>query len=150
MWQRIQTVFLVITILALLIALVQPIWLVQSGDSTITLTPFYVLKDGQYIYLPYSITAVLAVAGITLAILSIRRYDNRQTQIKLGALNSLILACVMIAAVWFTSELSKEHTTGFRYGLGLYLTFVAVVSNWLAVRFIRRDERIVKDSDRLR
>ena len=150
MWQRIQTVFLVITILALLIALVQPIWQVQSGDSVITLTPFYLLQNGQYTYLPYSITAVLAVAGITLAIIEIRRYDNRQTQIKLGAFNSLILALVMISAVWFTSELSKDHTVGFRYGLGLYLTFVAVISNWLAVRFIRRDERIVKDSDRLR
>lgn len=150
MWQRIQTVFLVITILSLLVALVQPIWQVQEGESMIVLTPFYLLKSAQYIYWPYSITAVLAVAGITLAIIEIRRYDNRQTQIKLGALNSLILACVMISAVWFTSELSSEHTTDFRYGIGLYLTFVAVIANWLAVRFIRRDERIIKDSERLR
>jgi peptidoglycan/LPS O-acetylase OafA/YrhL len=150
MWQRIQTVFLVITIGSLLVALVQPIWQAQDGESLVVLTPFYLMKGTQYIYWPYSITAVLAVAGITLAIIEIRRFDNRQTQIKLGALNSLILACVMISAVWFTSELSKDYTTDFKYGLGLYLTFVAVIANWLAVRFIRRDERIVKDSDRLR
>jgi peptidoglycan/LPS O-acetylase OafA/YrhL len=150
MWQRIQTVFLVITIGSLLVALVQPIWQAQSGDSLVVLTPFYLMKGAQYTYWPYSITAVLAVAGITLAIIEIRRYDNRQAQIKLGALNSLVLACVMISAVWFTSELSKDYTTDFKYGLGLYLTFVAVISNWLAVRFIRRDERIIKDSERLR
>lgn len=150
MWQRIQTVFLAITIGSLAVALVQPIWQAQSGDLVIVLTPFYLLKNSVYSYLPYSITAVLAVAGITVAAIEMKRYDNRQLQIKLGALNSLILAFVMICAVWFTSELSSEYATEFKYGLGLYLTFVAVMANWLAVRFIRRDERIVKDSDRLR
>ncbi len=150
MWQRIQTIFLVMTIIALLVALVQPIWQIQEGETTIVLTPFYLLKGSVYTYLPYTITAVLAVAAITLAIIEIRRYDNRQMQIKLGALNTLILACYMISAVWFASELSKDYPAGFQYGLGLYLTFVAVISNWLAIRFIRRDERIVQDSNRLR
>jgi len=150
MWQRIQTVFLVITILSLVVALVQPIWQVQDGDSLIVLTPFYLLKDSVYMYFPYALTAAFAVAGITLSIFEIRRYDNRQLQIKLGALNALILALYMICAVWFSSKLSDQYSVGFSYGLGLYLTFVAVISNWLAIRFIRRDERIVKDSDRLR
>jgi hypothetical protein len=150
MWQRIQTVFLVITILALLVALVQPIWQVKDGDISVVLTPFYLLKGTEYTYLPYTITAVLAVAAITLAIFEIRRYDNRQTQIKLGALNTLILACYMISAVWFASKLTEQYPFNFKYGLGLYLTFVAVICNWLAIRFIRRDERIVKDSNRIR
>ena len=150
MWQRIQTVFLILTIVSLAVSLVQPIWISQADDLMIVLTPFYLIKDSAYIYLPYSLTAVLAVAGITLAIIEVKRYDNRKLQIKLGALNSLVLAGVMICAVWFSSELSKEFAVEFKYGVGLYLTFVAVLTNWFAVRFIRRDERIVKDSDRLR
>jgi hypothetical protein len=149
MWQRIQTVFLAITIISLAVALVQPIWQSQSGEL-IVLTPFYLHTDSNYEYIPYSITAVLAVAGITIALIEMKRYDNRKLQIKLGALNSLVLAGVMICAVWFSSELSEEHAVQFKYGIGLYLTFVAVLTNWFAVRFIRRDERIVKDSDRLR
>ncbi|MBL7842278.1 MAG: DUF4293 domain-containing protein [Cyclobacteriaceae bacterium] len=149
MWQRIQTVFLIITIASLLIALVQPIWQVQSGDATLTLTPFYLLQDNSYAYMPYSLTAILAVAGITLAILTIRRYDNRLLQIKLGALNSLVLAGFMFSAVIFTSKLSEQHQ-GSVGKVWLILAGVAVISNWLAIRFIRRDERIVKESDRLR
>ncbi|MDH4058454.1 MAG: DUF4293 domain-containing protein, partial [Cyclobacteriaceae bacterium] len=128
MWQRIQTLFLVITIASLAVALVQPIWQAQAGESLIILTPFYLLKNSVYVYLPYSITAVLAVAGITVAAIEMKRYDNRQLQIKLGALNSLLLAGVMISAVWFASELSKEIVSDFKYGLGLYLTFVAVLA----------------------
>lgn len=150
MWQRIQTVFLIITILSLVVALVQPIWQAQTGDTEMVLTPFYLLNNTQYIYMPYAITAVLAVAGITIALIEIRRFDNRKLQMKLGALNALILAGVMICAVWFSSELSKQHAVEFKYGIGLYMTFVAVLTNWFAVRFIRRDERIVRDSERLR
>jgi hypothetical protein len=146
MWQRIQTVFLVINIIALLIALVKPIW--SLGDDEV-LTPFYLKTADSYQYLPYSITAAMAVASITLAVMIIRRYTNRMLQIKLGALNSVMLAGLMICAVWFASRLSE----GARGEISLFwiiLAGVAVISNWLAVRFIRRDERLIRNADRLR
>ena len=158
MWQRIQTVFLAVTIISLALALVQPIWLAELATGKVILTPFYFLKvdngaEGAtevFSYMPYSLTAVLAVAAITLAILEIRRYDNRVTQLKLGAFNTLVLAGVMISAVAFASKLPEQYNTPGQYSFGLYLIFVAVICNWLAVRFIRRDERIVRDADRIR
>ncbi len=149
MWQRIQTVFLIITILAVAISLVQPIWM-SSGDTDNILTPFYFMQQEVFAYMPYSITAVIGIASITVSVMVIRRYDNRMVQIKLGALNSVLLAGMMICAVWFANRLADQHAGNFRYGWGLYLIFVAVICNWLAIRFIRRDERMVRDSDRLR
>jgi hypothetical protein len=150
MWQRIQTVFLTITIIALLISLIQPVWQGQGEGMTIVLTPFYLLSNSQYVYIPYSITAMLAVAGITLSLIEIRRFDNRMLQMKLGALNTLILAAMMIASIWFSSDLTEKYPNGFSYGVGLYMIFAAVICNWIALRFIRRDERMVRDSDRIR
>lgn len=150
MWQRIQTVFLAFTVIALIISLVQPIWIGQSEGTTIILTPFYLLQNDQYAYLPYSISAMLAVASITLALLELRRYDNRVVQMKLGVLNTLILAGMMVSAMWFSSDLTEKFPNGFKYGIGLYMIFAAVICNWIAVRFIRRDERLVKESDRIR
>jgi Domain of unknown function (DUF4293) len=149
MWQRIQTVFLAITILALAVSLIQPVWIGPEG-SNLVLTPFYLLQNDQYSYLPYSLTAMLAVAGITLALIEIRRYDNRVLQMKLGALNTLILAGMMISAIWFSSDLTEQYPTKYPYGVGLYMIFAAVICNWIALRFIRRDERLVRDSERLR
>ncbi|MFN3839563.1 MAG: DUF4293 domain-containing protein [Cyclobacteriaceae bacterium] len=149
MWQRIQTVFLIITIVALVVALVQPIW-VSADSIALALTPFYYVNGDAYLYMPYSITAVIGIASITVSIMEIKRYDNRTVQIKLGALNSVLLAGMMICAVWFANRVAEQHPGNFKYGWGLYMIFVAVISNWLAIRFIRRDERLVKDSDRLR
>jgi DMSO reductase anchor subunit len=150
MWQRIQTVFLGVTIIALVISLILPVWQGQSEGAAVTLTPFYLLQNDQYTYLPYSLTAMLVVAGLTISLIEIRRYDNRVLQMKLGVLNTLILAGSMICVAVFTMQLAKQFPTGSQNGMGMYLIFVAVLCNWLAVRFIRRDERLVKDSDRLR
>lgn len=150
MWQRIQTVFLGITILALGISLIQPVWLAQSESSTAVLTPFYLLKNGEYAYLPYSLLAMFVVAGITVAIIEIRKFNNRQLQMKLGLLNTALLLGAMICVVVFSSRLNQQYPTGRENGIGMYLIFASVICNWLALRFIRRDDRLVKDSDRLR
>ncbi len=150
MWQRIQTVFLGVTIIALVISLILPVWQGLSEGSIIVLTPFYLVHNNQYTYIPYTLTAVLVVAGLTISLIEIRRFDNRILQMKLGVLNTLILAGSMICVAVYTMQLAKQYPTASQNGIGMYLIFVAVLCNWLAVRFIRRDERLVRDSERLR
>jgi hypothetical protein len=149
MWQRIQTVFLVLTILVLGASLILPVWQAKDGDAQLILTPFYLLKDGQYVYIPYALTAMLAVASMTITIIEVRRFDNRLLQMKLGAFNTLLLAGMMISTVIFCNNLTNAYPI-FSYGISMYLIFAAVIFNWVALKFIRRDEKLVRDSDRLR
>lgn len=155
MWQRIQTVFLVISILSLIAAILFPIWAHEVIGQTHKLYALHysiLAKSGEMIttqYMPYSITAMLAVASITLSIIEIGKYKNRVLQMKLGALNSLFLAGTIASAFIFSNQLGKEFQGG-QLGLGLWLPGVAVLCNLLANRFIRRDEKLVRDSNRLR
>jgi lipopolysaccharide export LptBFGC system permease protein LptF len=152
MWQRIQTVFLVLAIVSLAGAILLPIWGVQEGDKTYQLYALnYMVNDNgvrSHQYFPYVTTGILFVAALTVAVVQIRRYKNRLLQIKLGALNSLLIVAGYGAAVYFGSAMVNSH--GGVYGLGIWLPAAAVLFNWLALRFIRRDEKIVRDSDRLR
>lgn len=149
MWQRIQTVFLGVAAIALIVGLVMPLWEARAGEEIIVLTPFYLVRGGQYFYYPYALTASLSVAALTLIFLTIRRYDNRMVQMKLGLFNTLILTGIMVCIVVFVIQLQNQYPVA-RNGYGMYSVFAAVVCNWLAVRFIRRDEKLVRDSDRLR
>lgn len=154
MWQRIQTVFLVIVIASLIATIFLPIWVYQdSAGQTHELYPLhYSIKQGETVktqYFPYSLTAVLAIAAATIAFIEIGKFKRRVVQMKLGALNSLFIAGTMAAAVFLSQPLIKNFQGG-QYGLGLWLPAVAVVCNLLANRFIRRDEKLVRDSDRLR
>lgn len=159
MWQRVQTVFLAVAVIALLASLVFPIWTIDVNGDTTVLTSFYLAKaikaqsmeGAEYSYMPYSVTAMLCVAAITLAIMGIVKYKNRMTQMKIGALNSFFLVGVVLASFWFSNGLIKNMNAGSgAYGLGMWLPGVAVLCNLLANRFIRRDEKLVRDSNRLR
>lgn len=153
MWQRIQTVFLAIAVLSLVGSIFLPIWEFQDGTKSHLLYALhYSIKDNGTLtptYFPYSLTAILLVAAATVAVIEIRKFNDRMTQMKLGALNSLFMAGSIGSAVYFASSLVKQYPGG-EYGLGLWLPAVAVVCNLLANRFIRRDEKIVRDSERLR
>jgi glucan phosphoethanolaminetransferase (alkaline phosphatase superfamily) len=155
MWQRIQTVFLLIAIISLIAAIIFPIWVYQDAfDQTHKLFAFHysiTSKNGKMIteYFPYCLTAILAIAAITISIIEIRKYRDRVLQMKLGALNSLFLAGTIASAFIFSNQLSKEFQGG-QFGLGLWLPGIAVLCNLLANRFIRRDEKLVRDSNRLR
>jgi Domain of unknown function (DUF4293) len=154
MWQRIQSVFLGVTILSLISGLFFPVIGVEEGTVYRLYPIYFMIKiNGQITtsqYIPFSLTAILMVASLVIAIQEIRRFDDRLLQIKLGTLNSLLLAAVMVCNVIFSNQLIKNYPLPWKYDFSLYSSFVAVVCNWIAIRFIRRDEKLVRDSNRLR
>jgi FtsH-binding integral membrane protein len=156
MWQRIQTVFLALVVLSTVSSVLLPVWILDDPQTGIRhqLYPLHYTQvnggERHTEYFPYSIMAMLLLASATVAVLTIRRYNDRFAQIKLGMFNTVLTAGVMIAIVWFVSRLTQNHPTGWRYGLPFYLAFVSVICNWLAIRFIRRDEKLVRDAERIR
>ena len=154
MWQRIQTVFLIIAIGSLLTTIFLPIWVLQetSGKAHALYALHYsTLENGvkTTIYFPYSITAILALAAATLAFVEVGKYKDRLLQMKIGALNSLFMAGTIGSAVFFANQMLKTFNGG-HYGWGLWVPGLAVLCNLIANRLIRRDERLVRDSERLR
>lgn len=154
MWQRVQTIFLALVILSMVGGIFFPIWVGTENGEILKLFPLHYSVYGEVEpvpnYFPYSITAILMMAAATIAFIEIRRFDDRILQIKLGTLNSLVLMGVMISAVLLANNMINAHPINWQYGPGLYILFAGVAFNWLAVRFIRRDEKKVRDSDRIR
>jgi hypothetical protein len=154
MWQRKQTVFLAIAVFCLVAMIFFPIWKGQNETGAHALFPLhYSIKNGETtstLYFPYSITAILAIAAATVCVLSIIRFNNRMLQLKLGLLNSVLMAGAMIAAVYMATNLIKTQQVAGEYGYGLFMPVVAIICNMVANRFIKKDEKLVRDSDRLR
>lgn len=131
-----------------------PAWQVVGNGIEKMLFPLhYTVKEGgasSTIYFPYALSAILAVAAATVSIIEIGKFENRMLQIKMGALNSLLMAGSLGSMVYFATELIKENQEAGQYGFALWLPAVAMVSNMVANRFIRRDQKIVQDADRIR
>ncbi|GJM29210.1 MAG: hypothetical protein DHS20C17_18450 [Cyclobacteriaceae bacterium] len=103
-------------------------------------------------YFPTVVLSILAIGAMVVALFEILAYRNRVNQMKLGALNSLLLAGFLGLAVYFTFRLEKMVSLPVEgnYDFGMYLPAVALVCNLLANRFIRKDEALVRSVDRIR
>ena len=73
-----------------------PLWEATDNGVERMLFPLqYTIKSGDarnIIYYPYALCAILAVAAATVAIIEIGKFENRLLQLKLSALNSMLMA----------------------------------------------------------
>lgn len=157
MWQRIQTVYLLLAIISMAAMLFLALWTKDAGDSLYELNAFRsrISSEGSMenaTYFPVILIAVTAILSIAISAFEIFQYKNRLTQMKLGALNSLIMSLSLGLAVFFIYNAEKSWHPELKgsYQIGMFMPAFALIFNMLANRFIRRDERLVRSVDRLR
>jgi len=136
MIQRIQTIYLLIVTL-LMLALY--FWFPQ-----ITTIEGEIVLDKMDLWVIFPI-----FASVLLAIISIFKYKNRQTQFVLNRLNSLIIFILLGVFVYRPLMVSGETQVSEK-GIGLFFPIISIVFLVLANKAIKKDERLVKSVDRLR
>lgn len=95
--------------------------------------------------------AVLAGLAVVIALFAIFKYKNRLIQLKLAALNALIIGGTLVASIVSTYQGHELLPQGEgHYLTGFWLPIGGLFFNLLANRFIRRDELLVRSADRFR
>lgn len=169
MIQRVQTIFLFLIVVAMGVALANPIWekagsqlpfiahltaLQYSEQQAIapqpgvpsTTAPTTIINSVWYLGLLMALVAASSLYAIF-------QYRNRLTQTALCAVNALFLTAIMGIILYRTLYVGKAYGNPADQGtflVGFYAIIAALVFNALANRFIRRDERLVRGADRLR
>lgn len=165
MIQRIQSVFLLGVAICMVVLLFSPIW--EKFDTErvqrITLDAWSMVHtqkeiingEEQMVEVARVHTfyiGILAIIAALVALYEIFQYNNRLTQMKLGALNSLLMSAVLGTSVYFIYQgirIFAPDNQG-NYQIGIILATIALFLNLLANRFIRRDENLVRSADRIR
>lgn len=157
MLQRIQSVYLAVAVISLIVAFFSPvmsfinegqIWLeVYINHFADNSSPSLGLNS--MILLPVQILDVMVVIMAGAAIFL---FKNRRLQMRLVRL-SIVMLLVIIALIFFYygNVLGKATLTTPDFNhTGVYLFLVALVMFILANRGIQKDEQLVKAADRLR
>lgn len=96
--------------------------------------------------------AALAIAASIVAMVSVFQYKNRLNQMKLGALNALLMAATLGVSYYkiyqYENLVNPEGQGSIQ--MGFFLPAVAMILNIISNRFIRKDEKLVKSVDRIR
>ena len=136
MIQRIQTLYMMLSIVAVMVLyFVFPS--LENADGTIILDN--------------SDPLILGLLGLSvlLTLISIMKFKKRQQQFVLNRL-TIILNFVLLGVFVYRSLTISGETSVSEKGIGMLLPVISIVFLVLANKAIKRDEDLVKSVDRLR
>lgn len=156
MFSRIQTLFLLLAVVATSLSFVFPV--IAGNIGTV---PYEYNNYGVYMMMSGVKTKVLegmlylVAAAVLLSLLfAVSQFKKRKTQIMVCRV-SYLLILVQFALYFFIPEstvnslkLVGDVTVG--YGVAFFMPLVALVFTFLAERAIKKDEALVRSADRLR
>lgn len=149
MIQRIQSLFLLISVILLLILLWAPLAILQIDENTFyeIYTKGYVFEnDVQYSYSLWIFNAVT----IFIAFVTIFLYKNRILQMRICMYNFILLLGLqgVIAYTVYATASNLKAEVFLQYAA--VLPVVAAILHLIAFKYIKRDEELVKAADRIR
>jgi cell division protein FtsW (lipid II flippase) len=152
MIQRIQTVWLFLTTLVVLLLLLIPVVTKQANG-----TDYWVVATGLYqksqqgtsklqSFLPL---IVFTIATAIISLVNIFNYTNRKLQKKLVLVN---IVFILGLSFWMFEAADKipGRVENASYNLGAFFPLLALIFLFLALRGINQDEKLVRSADRLR
>lgn len=151
MIQRIQTVYLLIATVLLIVTMCQPVGSFVAGEGSVYDFMNYGIKfpDGTISSTSWGMFALLILSAIV-SFGTIFIFKNRILQIRMTVFNSIILIGYYITFIVFMFVLKGKLEASYQLSWALALPLVCIILNYLAIRAIGKDEFMIKAADRLR
>ena len=149
MIQRIQTVYLLVVAILMVVMMSLPVGSFVASDYTATVfnNLSLVAPDGTADYAPWAMFAILMVSAVA-TLGTIFLYKKRMLQIRLTIFNIILLLGYYGTLVTFVFMLKGENS--FTPSWTVILPLISIILDWLAIRAIGKDEMLVKAYERLR
>ena len=142
MIQRIQTVYLLVVAILMVVMMSVPVGSFYTDKNICEMTNLsYLLPDGAVNYTPWALFAILVVVAV-MALVTIFR---------LTIFNTIVLVGYYLVLAYFVVNPDKAFDDySFMPSWTVCLPLVSIILNWLAIRAIGKDEMLVKAYERLR
>ncbi len=147
MIQRIQSLLLLLAVAAYALLFFFPIAEYSSQDVINTFSLLKITNANSNSTLPLVILTCLLAAT---CLVTIFLYKKRLLQIRITAITLLVHIIFIFWIFYTTGIIEKSLNTVVSYKAGMYIILVPLVLIGLAHRAIRRDEKLVNSTDRLR
>ena len=162
MIQRIQTLFIIGISALMMITIFVPFWQSEAIEKTTGIAGMAHLDPIAIHFIAnsqasmenkgdtYYLAALAMLASLT-AMFAMFQYRNRKLQTKLCLFNYLIL--IGLEGSYFIAIDKAQiifEVSNTSFDTGFFLPLVAIVFNFFALRYIKKDEDLIKSVDRIR
>ncbi len=146
MIQRIQSLFLLLTSAAFGLLFIWPFALSEKKDNTLFADNVFNVQD-------HILLIIMTLTGCLTAFVAIFLFRNRKVQSKVTYFPIILSILIPVMAFVFftnTSSTSVVQAEDIQDQAGMYLPAVSLIFGLLALRYINKDDKLVKSMDRLR
>jgi hypothetical protein len=157
MLQRIQTVFLALVVLLGVAASFLSIMNFSDGDALYIMNLYKTVASEDTSNILTKNMGVGAMQGIVqiVALAAIFLFKNRSLQIKIGKLLILLIAFQIAAVVMYSDTVKTAigkpvEDIVVSLNAGAIIPVLSLIFAYLAVHFIKKDDKLVRSADRLR
>ena len=157
MLQRIQSVFFAIIVILGVLFSFLPILAFTSDNMVYVMYAYQTVTENELTNVVAVNLGVGVMQGLVflVALATIFLFKNRQLQVKLSKLNILLIA-VQITAITLYSDTVKaaigkpidDILVSFKFAA--IIPIISLILTYLAIRFIKKDDKLVKAADRIR
>ena len=162
MLQRIQTIYLFISGIIILLLLYFPYITIISENNNefsiqITSWGIDLISGTSNVFVTnlttITVSLIIIVSGL-LSFFIISIYKKRQLQIKLGKINLILLTALLVLMMFFIDNamelLMCKNNCSRSLSTGIFFPVTAIIFSFLANRSIKKDEDKVRDTNRIR
>lgn len=154
MIQRIQTIYLLIAAFLMVLLFSNPIAeIVVTDNLFLNLWHNKIISVNEDLFTPLStwpITVLLSFIILT-ELLTIFLFKRRQIQIRLCIFN-LLLMFGLVGLIYFFTKYTLHNMEGMNsvFLWPIICPMIAIILNYLALKAIQKDEKLVRSYDRIR
>lgn len=162
MIQRIQSLFLLVAAIIPIVLVFMPIGYVNTPDVQYVFNSISLkmnVPDGHSVLRLYYVAFCLVLCSV-LSLIALFTYKNRVRQTQIVSITMIVYLVTLLLMLWVCPDVVfkkfftiKESTYEFQFAnkaVLLILIFVEAVCLFLANKFIKKDEALVRAADRLR
>ncbi len=148
MWQRKQTIFLVLALVALLLAAFFPLYgmIPEGGMGEEKLLFAIGFKGGDSVVSWLSANLLLLVVDFVLSLVAIVQFKNRKSQMK------LISSAELVSVLWYVFVAIEVYLNYSQpqFKLGIVFPLIALILQFMALKGVKHDDELVRAADRIR
>ena len=150
MLQRIQTVYLLLATICMVVSLLTNLAVFSYIDGTAYFKAMGFYNNGEMIFSTWSLF-VIGVISVLLFLLIIFIYKWRILQIRFSIFNIfMILGYYGLIAFYILKRNPEAHSVFENMSIGMITPFIAIVFTYLAIRKIGADEALIRSLNRIR
>lgn len=164
MIQRIQSLFLLIAAIIPIVLIFIPIGWYNTPEAQYVFNPVALklnIPDVAAVELPTYYVAFSLVLCSILALVALFSYKNRIRQMRIVSMTMIVFLITLLLMLWVCPDIIfKKHfaskgvfetgANAFQFNYWILIFVVQALGLFLANRFIKKDEALVRSADRLR